>query len=117
MGLNHNIINFGVFLFVCFLLLDCFARQTENANRGENKQEALSFPAVTSTSIKREEIGKESTQRRDCGVPLLFSFPLWLSPSLSCVSVTPCCHSPNLGGRVEGFLAPASCSWHRNARE
>lgn len=58
MGLNHNIINFGVFLFVCWFFLDCFERQTENANRGENKQEALSFPAVASTSIKRQEIGK-----------------------------------------------------------
>lgn len=35
-----------------------------------------------------------------------------VSPPPTHVSVTQHCHSPNLGGRVERFLAPASCSWH-----
>ena len=42
---------------------------------------------------------------------------LSLSLPFSRVSVTQRCHSPNLGGRVEGFFAPASCSWHGSAGE
>lgn len=63
--------------------------------------------------------GTDKTHRWTCLQPTCPVFiPSAAAASfLSRVSVTQRCHSPNLGGRVEGFLAPASCSWHGNARE
>lgn len=104
---------------------ECFETETnrEIKRGGEEgkwggKKKKLARSSRNTTEVKRHRRkGKEYTDGRDCSVPFLFLFPLWLSPPSSRVSVTQRCHSPNLGGGVEGFLAPASCSWQGNARE
>lgn len=83
----------------------------ENKSKGRNAEVKVEIQKDTVAGKTKKNIQMDVT---GAYLSCFYSLQCCL---FSCVSASQHCHSPDLGGRVEGFLAPASCSWRGDVRE